>query len=308
MQIEEKKIQRTCISSPEYNSDSVMPPKTNHTKRFWKVFLARKVVVFSTAVLAAAFIVAAFAPLFAPYDPLAQNLSDTLKPPSPDHILGTDMLGRDVLSRIIYGTRVSLVVGFVSVAIAGSIGMMLGLISGVMGGWVDSIIMRCMDAMMSMPLIIMALFIGSAIGKGLGNVMLAVGVCLIPSYARLTRGQVMSVKQLDYVTAGIISGAGKLKNTWVHILPNCISPNIVLMTMNLGGAVLAEAALSFLGMGINPPMASWGAMVADGYNHLRTLPLLSIAPGIVIIAVVLAFNIVGDALRDTLDPRLRGTL
>lgn len=306
MQTETKLIQESIL--PADQEAAAAPLRSGTWKRFWRMMLSRKIVVLGMAVLAVAFLVAVFAPLIAPYDPAAQNLSISLKPPSSQHILGTDALGRDVLSRIFYGTRVSLAVGFVSVAIAGTVGMLLGLISGYAGGWVEAIIMRCMDVMMSIPLIILALFIGSVLGKGLGNVMLAVGIGMIPTYARLTRGQVKSIKQLDYVTAGTISGASKLKNAFVHILPNCISPNIVLMTMNLGAAILIEAALSFLGLGINPPMASWGAMVSDGYNHLRTLPVLSIAPGVVIMLVVLAFNIVGDALRDTLDPRLRGSL
>lgn len=306
MQTETKLIQESLI--PAVQEAAAVPPKTGEWKRFWKTMLSRKIVVLGMAVLVLAFLVAVFAPLIAPYDPTAQNLSSSLKPPSSLHLLGTDALGRDVLSRILYGTRVSLAVGFVSVAIAGSVGMLLGLVAGYIGGWVEAIIMRCMDVMMSIPLIILALFIGSVLGKGLGNVMLAVGIGLIPTYARLTRGQVKSIKQLDYVTAGTISGASRLKNAFVHILPNCISPNIVLMTMNLGAAILIEAALSFLGLGINPPMASWGAMVSDGYNHLRTLPVLSIAPGVVIMLIVLAFNVVGDALRDTLDPRLRGSL
>ncbi|MCY9693170.1 ABC transporter permease [Paenibacillus alginolyticus] len=265
MQIQVKQIQESIVQGEIVYS----PPKTNTLKRFWRTMLSRKIVVAGLAVLVLAFFVAIFAPFIAPYDPVAQNLSNSLKPPSSVHLLGTDKLGRDVLSRIIYGSRVSLAVGFVSVAIAGSVGMMLGLISGYIGGWVESIVMRCMDVMMSIPLIILALFIGSVLGKGLGNVMLAVGIGMIPTYARLTRGQVKSIKQLDYVTAGTLSGASKLKNAFVHILPNCISPNIVLMTMNLGAAILIEASLSFLGLGISPPMASWGAMVSDGYNHLR---------------------------------------
>lgn len=304
MQIEAKPIHNAA--APE--EAALSPPETKAYVRFWRTLLSRKIVVAGLAVLVLAVLAAIFAPLLAPYDPVAQNLSNSLQPPSSEHWLGTDKLGRDVLSRVIYGARVSLAVGFVSVAIAGSIGMLLGLIAGYAGGWIESVVMRCMDVMMSIPLIILALFIGSVLGKGLGNVMLAIGIGMIPTYARLTRGQVKSIKQLDYVTAGTLGGASKLKNAFVHILPNCISPNIVLMTMNLGSAILIEAALSFLGLGINPPMASWGAMVSDGYNHLRTLPLLSIAPGVVIMIVVLAFNIVGDALRDTLDPRLRGSL
>jgi peptide/nickel transport system permease protein len=223
-------------------------------------------------------------------------------------LLGTDALGRDMLSRIIYGAQVSLAVGLVSVVIAGSIGITLGMIAGYIGGLVDSIIMRIMDAMMSIPLIILAMFLGSVLGKGLGNIMLSVGSAMMPSYARLTRGQVMSVKQLDFITAGKIGGATKFKNMIKHVLPNTLSPSIVLMTMNLGGAILTEAALSFLGMGINPPTPSWGAMVSDGYRYLNTVPLISIAPGLFIMVTVWAFNVVGDALRDALDPRLRGVL
>jgi len=277
-------------------------------KRFLRVFLKRRVVVFCFSILTLIVLIAFLAPLFAPYEPNAQDLTKSYQEPSAEHLLGTDILGRDVLSRIIYGTRVSLSVGLVSVAIAGTLGMLLGLFAGVIGGWVDTVIMRVIDMMMSIPLIILALFIGSVLGKGLGNVMLAVGIAMIPSYARLTRGQVKSIKQLDYVVASTVSGSSRLKTIFVHILPNSLSPNIVLMTMNLGSAILIEAALSYLGLGINPPMASWGAMIADGYNKLRTLPLLSIAPGVAIMVTVLSFNIVGDALRDSLDPRLRGTL
>jgi peptide/nickel transport system permease protein len=282
--------------------------KKNNYKLFWKVFLSRKLVVTSFVLIIFFVLVAIFAPLMAPYDPNSQNLSDFLQQPSFKHLLGTDTMGRDTFSRMIFGSRISLLVGIVSVVIAGSIGIVLGLTAGVAGGWVDTVIMRIMDAMMSLPMIIMALFIGSVIGKGLGNVMLAVGISMVPSYARLTRGQVVSLKQLDFVTAGTIGGAGKVKNTLVHILPNCLSPIIVLMTMNLGFAILSEAALSFLAMGITPPTASWGAMVSDGYKFLSQYPVLSISPGICIILVVLAFNIVGDALRDALDPRLRGVL
>lgn len=286
----------------------VLTSKAISRRRFWKIFFKRKIVIASFAILVLSVLIAIFAPLVSPYDPNAQDLMNSLKPPMAKHLLGTDLLGRDTLSRLIYGTRVSLAVGFVSVAIAGSVGMLLGMVSGFVGGLVESIIMRCVDAMMSIPLIILALFIGSALGKGLGNVMLAVGIAMVPTYARLTRGQVKSIKQLDFVTAGTISGTSKFKNTLIHIFPNCISPNIVLMTMNLGGAILAEASLSFLGLGISPPTASWGAMVSDGYVYIRTLPILSLAPGVVIMIIVLTFNIVGDSLRDTLDPRLRGTL
>ena len=217
-------------------------------------------------------------------------------------------MGRDVLSRIIYGSQVSLVVGIASTLIAGGFGMLVGLVAGMGGRIVDAVLMRIMDAMMSVPMIILALFLGTIFGKGLGNICVAIGICMIPSYARVTRGQVLSVKEMDYVTAGVLCGASKIKNTLVHIFPNCVSANLVLMTMNLGSAILSEAALSFLGMGINHPTASWGGMVNDGYKYLSRDPIIAIAPGVCIMIVVLCFNMVGDALRDALDPKLRGTL
>lgn len=282
--------------------------KNDRKREFLRLFFSRKPVVFGSIIIALMVLIAVFAPLIAPFDPNAQDLLSALAKPSPKHLVGTDGLGRDLLSRLIFGARISLSVGFVSTVIAGSVGMLLGLISGYFGSWVDNIVMRIMDAMMSIPLIILALFLGSVLGKGLGNVMLSIGIVMIPSYARLTRGQVMSVKQLDFVTAGKIGGATRFINIFRHILPNSLSPNIVLMTMNLGMAILTEAALSFLGMGINPPTASWGAMVSEGYRYLNRVPILSIAPGIFVLVTVWAFNIVGDALRDSLDPRLRGAL
>ena len=276
-------------------------------KRFFRVLFARKLVVVCLGVLSVMVLSAIFAPIVAPFDPYHQDLMNSLQPVSSTHILGTDVLGRDVFSRIVFGTRVSISVGLVSVAIAGSAGMLLGAIAGMAGGVVDSIIMRVIDAMMSIPLIILAMFLGVVIGQGLINVMIAVGIAMMPSYARLIRGQVLTVKEMDYVTAGTICGASPLRNAVTHIVPNCISPCIVLMTMNLGGAILAEANLSFLGLGIAPPTPSWGAMVSEGNIFLNVNPVIAIAPGIFVLLIVLCSNIVGDAVRDALDPRLRGT-
>ncbi|MCL1996448.1 MAG: ABC transporter permease [Defluviitaleaceae bacterium] len=286
-------------------------PKKSKTvrklRRFFRVLFARKLVILCTVILVIMALAAVFASFVAPFNPYSQNLGNSLSPANSTNILGTDMLGRDVFSRIVYGTRVSFSVGIVSVAFSGLVGMVLGVVSGVAGGVVDSFIMRVMDAMLAIPLIILAMFLGAVFGQGLGNVMLAVGIAMIPSYARLTRGQVLTIREMDYVTAGTIFGASKLRNAVSHIVPNCIAPNIVLMTMNLGGAILAEANLSFLGLGINPPTASWGAMVSDGFMFLSMHPVIAIAPGIFILLIVLCFNIVGDAVRDALDPRLRGT-
>lgn len=279
-----------------------------NNSRIIRVLFARKSVVACLIILALLMLMAVFAPIVAPYDPNKQDLLNMLKGMSSEHIFGTDSMGRDVFSRIIYGGRVSFTVGLVSVVIAGGFGMLLGLIAGMAGGIIDAVIMRIMDAMMSVPMIILALFLGSIFGKGLGNICLAIGICMIPSYARVTRGQVLTVREMDYVTAGTLCGASKFRNAFVHFLPNCVSSNIVLMTMNLGNAILNEAALSFLGMGINPPTSSWGSMVNDGYKFMNSAPVIAIAPGIFIMIVVLCFNMVGDALRDALDPKLRGTL
>lgn len=287
--------------------EKILTPRQERRRQFIKAFFSRKPVYVGFAIIIIMIILGVASPLIAPYDPFTQDLRNSLQGPSAAHLLGTDSLGRDVLSRIIYGSRASLSVGLVSTAIAGCAGIALGLLSGYLGKIVDAVIMRIMDAMMSIPVIILALFLGAVLGKGLGNVMLCIGIVMIPSYARLTRGQVLAVKQLDYVTAGKIGGATRLKNAVKHILPNCLSPNLVLMTMNLGSAILTEASLSFLGMGINPPTPSWGAMVSDGYTYLSRNPVIAIAPGIFILITVWAFNVCGDALRDALDPKLRGS-
>lgn len=285
----------------------ILTPKQERRQQFIHAFFARKPVIVGFAIIVIMIGLALAAPLIAPYDPYKQDLLNALKNPSIQHLLGTDALGRDLLSRIIYGSRASLSVGLVSTAIAGGCGIALGLFSGYLGKAVDAVIMRITDAMMSIPVIILALFLGGVLGKGLGNIMLCIGIVMIPSYARLTRGQVLAVKQLDYVTAGKIGGATRLKNALKHILPNCLSPNLILMTMNLGSAILTEASLSFLGMGINPPTPSWGAMVSEGYKYLGNNPVLAIAPGLFIVITVWSFNVCGDALRDALDPKLRGS-
>lgn len=276
--------------------------------RVVRVMFGRKIIVFCAALLVIMILVAIFAPVVAPYDPNQDDLYNVLKGCSAEHLLGTDSNGRDVLSRIIYGARISFTVGVVAVLISSVIGMALGLLAGVAGGVVDAVIMRIMDAMMAVPMLILALFLGAILGQGLGNVCLAIGISMVPQYARITRGQVLSVRNADYVTAGTLCGASRVRNTLVHVFPNCLSPNIVTMTGSLGGAILAEANLSFLGMGIAPPTASWGAMVSGGYKYLSSQPVIAIAPGIAIIIVVLCFNMCGDALRDALDPKLRGTL
>ncbi len=301
----------TIIPSAPQTSTAFGDLQTPHTKswqRFLRVFLGRKVVIFGAVIIAILIFVALTADWITPYDPYQQNLRESLKPPSSAHWLGTDALGRDTLSRIIYGTRTSLAVGVNSVGLAALIGMTLGLLAGYLGGWISTLIMRCVDALMAIPPLMLALAIGAALGGGLNNVIISLGISLIPTYVRLMRGQVLAVKQSDYIKASEIIGSSDLRTMLAHVLPNCLSPLIVLITLNLGVAIIAEAGLSFVGLGITPPGAAWGSMVNDGYRYLLSNPILSFAPGFCVMLVVLAFNLVGDGLRDALDPRLRGTL
>jgi ABC-type dipeptide/oligopeptide/nickel transport system permease subunit len=277
-------------------------------KRFWKAFAGRKVVVFGAIVIVCLVCTAMFAPWLAPYGPYDSDLKKALQPPGRQHLLGTDALGRDTLSRIIYGSRTSLLVGIVAVGIASILGMTLGLVAGYFGGLAYAVIMRCVDALMAFPMILKAMFLAALLGGGMNNVMLALGISLISVYARLMCGQVLTVKQSDYVTAARVIGGSHLRIMLFHVLPNCFPPLIVLMTLQMGAAILAEAGLSFLGIGIEPPAAAWGSMVSEGYQHLLSHPILSFAPGLAVMTVVLAFNLAGDGLRDALDPRLRGTL
>jgi ABC-type dipeptide/oligopeptide/nickel transport system permease subunit len=283
-------------------------PHVKEFQRVTKVFFSRGLVIFGILIILATISVALFAPIIAPYNPYEQNLRQALLNPCMEHLLGTDRLGRDTLSRVIFGSRASLMVGIVAIAIAAFFGMSLGLIAGYFGGILNVTIMRFVDALMSFPMILLALCITTLLGGGLTGVVIALGIGLIPNYARLMCGQVLTVREKDYVTAAHAMGAGSWRIMLRHLMPNSFPPTIVLMTMMMGHTILAEAGLSFLGVGIEPPGAAWGAMVSEGYPYLLTNPILSVAPGFAIMLVVFAFNMVGDGLRDALDPRLRGAI
>jgi peptide/nickel transport system permease protein len=283
-------------------------PRISELQRLLRVFLGRPIVIFGLIVIVILLLTAAFAPLLAPYDPYEQDIASSLQHPSAAHLLGTDALGRDVLSRIIFGSRNSLMVGVIATGIAATLGMSVGLLAGYSGGWVHAILMRIVDALMTFPMILMALLVAALLGGGLKNVMIALGISLLPGYARLMCGQVLSIKENDYIIAERSLGAGHLRIMLAHLVPNSLPPLLILVTMQMGAAILAEAGLSFLGIGIEPPGAAWGTMINDGYMYLTTYPLLSFAPGVAIMLVVFSFNMIGDGLRDTLDPRLRGTL
>ncbi len=277
-------------------------------QRFWRVFLQRKIVIFGLVVFALLVIAAVFAPWLAPHDPYVGVFSDSLLQPNSTYWLGTDIQGRDTLSRLIYGSRTVLEVGFITVFAGAVIGFALGMIAGFFGGILGSVILRVMDAMMSFPMLILALLLASILGGGIQNVIIALSIASIPGNARVMNGLVLSIKENDYIMAERSMGSSSLRITLGHILPNALPPVIVLITLQLGSIIMAEAGLSFLGIGIQPPGAAWGAMVNDGYKYLNTNPVLSFAPGIAIMLVVFAFNMVGDGLRDALDPRLRGVI
>lgn len=283
-------------------------PRVSEWRHFYRVFFSRGLVIFGMVVIVILILTAIFAPLLAPFDPYKLGTGKILEQPSWDHPLGTDQLGRDTLSRVIFGTRISLLIGLSVVAIAGVIGMTLGLLAGYYPGWTNMVIMRFVDALMSFPMILLALVIAALLGGGTRNVILALTIGLIPIYARLMCGQVLSVQGNDYILAEKALGASNQRIMFRHVLANCFPPLIVMMTMVLGATILAEASLSFLGIGIQPPTPAWGSMVNDGRDYLLELPILSFAPGITIMLVVFAFNMVGDGLRDALDPRLRGVL
>ncbi len=274
-------------------------------RRFARVFFSRGVVVFGSVAIVVLVLAAVFASLIAPYDPYAQDLGAVLQDPSAAHWLGTDSLGRDTLSRVIHGARIALLIGVGTVALAASVGSVLGLIAAYFGGWVSTLIMRLTDAMMAIPALLLALVVSTLLGSGLNGVLIAVALALLPGYVRLMAGQVLAARQQEYVTAARSVGAGNVTLMFRHILPNCVSPLIVQVTLVIGLAILIEATLSFLGLGIKPPTAAWGSMVFDGYRYLALRPILSLGPGLAIMLVVFAFNMVGDGLRDALDPRLR---
>jgi peptide/nickel transport system permease protein len=284
------------------------PPRVSEWRRFRRVFFQRKLVVFGLVVLALLAFTAMFAPWLAPHDPYEGVLADQLLQPCRQYLLGTDFQGRDTLSRLIYGARTALLVGFVTVGIAASVGIALGLVAGHFGGILGMIIMRFMDALMGFPMLLLALVIAAVLGSGIHNVIIALSVAMTPGYARTMYGLTLSIRENDYILAQRAMGASSLRIVAGHILPNALPPMIVLVTLQLGTLILAEAGLSFLGIGIKPPGAAWGAMVQDGSRFLRSHPVISVAPGLAIMLVVFAFNMVGDGLRDALDPRLRGLL
>ena len=282
-------------------ADEMETPSRRALRRLFR----RKGAVAGLVVIAGFIAAAALAPWIAPYDPLATSWSLVRKPPSALHWFGTDDLGRDILSRVIYGARASLVAGAISVGIALGIGVPFGLMSGYRGGFVDALISRITDAMLACPFLILAIALAAFLGPSLGNAMIAIGISTTPIFVRLTRGQTMSVKVEDYIEAARAVGNPRWRIALFHILPNIMPALLVQATLSIAAAIIAEAALSFLGLGQQPPAPSWGSMLNSAQRFLTNAPWMAIWPGLAIFLVVLSLNLLGDGLRDALDPRQR---
>lgn len=250
-------------------------------------------------------IVALLAPLLAPYDPNQGNLRLRSDPPTAQHIFGNDDVGRDILSRVMYGSRIALIVGLGATSIAVTIGVLVGAMAGYFGGVVDFILSRLVDTLMAFPIMALLLTLSTVFGPSLRNVVLVIGLTFWASYARVIRAEVLSLRERDYVLAARASGAGSARIILRHIVPNAIAPVIILASLAIGSVIIFESALSFLGMGIARPTPSWGTMLSDGREHIRNYPHIVVAPGLAIAFTVLAFNLIGDGLRDALDPRER---
>jgi peptide/nickel transport system permease protein len=274
-------------------------------QEFWGHFLRNRLAVAGFGIVIGLLIVALLASFLAPQDPTLQSLPDKRAKPGGKFILGADEFGRDILSRLIYGTRAALLVGTVSIAIALLLGMILGTTSGFFGGMVDNLIMRILDILLAFPYLLLAIAVVSAIGPGILNTTIAVGIWAIPGFARIIRASVITIKKADYIQGARAIGASNTRIIFSHILPNFISPVIVYSTLYMANAILIEAALSFLGLGVQPPTPSWGLMVSSGRDFLLSAPHIATLPGIAIMITVLGFNLLGDGLRDSLDPKLR---
>lgn len=274
-------------------------------EKFIEIIKADKAASLGGIIIILAVTMAIFAPQIAPHDPYLVNLSMRLKPPSQLYLLGTDELGRDVLSRIIYGSRISLMIGIVPTLISMIIGTVMGLVSGYMGKKTDFIIMRLADVMLAFPSLLLAMVVMYTLGASLFNLFIALSIISWAGTARVVRSQTLSLKEKEFVEAANASGVKKGKIMFRHILPNCLPSLIVLFTLDIPGAILAEASLSFLGVGAKPPEASWGLMVSQGKQYLFSSPWMSITPGAAILIIVLAFNFLGDGLRDAIDPYMK---
>jgi peptide/nickel transport system permease protein len=304
------------VTSPSVATESVAlapprPLKKREGMVLLRRLLRRRTALFGMLVVAVVLLTAAFAPVIAPFDPLAQDISQRLREPAwqdaqgRTHLLGTDHLGRDILARIIYGSRIALLVGLAAVLISGVLGMAIGLISGYFGGRVDDFFMRLADVQLAFPFILLAIAVIGVLGPSLRNIIIVIGVSSWVVYARVVRGEVLSIRERDFVQAAIALGSRDTQVLIRHVLPNTFTPWLVVATLDMARVIVIESALSFLGLGVQPPTPTWGGMLADGRVYLSTAWWLATFPGLAILVTVLGINLFGDGLRDTLDPRLK---
>ncbi|HHZ01776.1 MAG TPA: ABC transporter permease [Tissierellia bacterium] len=280
--------------------------KERKSNNAWNKLKRNKTAMFGLVIICIMVFMVITADIISPYDPNALDLGNAYSKPGVNgHIFGTDEFGRDLLSRIIYGSRISILVAVGATLVAGAIGLVLGLISGYSGGIIDSILMRIMDGMMAFPFVLLAILLMTILGSGAVNVVLAIGIANVPIFARIVRGQVLVVKNEEYCNAVRVLGASNFRLLFGHILPNIISPVIVQATLSTAGSIISEAALSFLGLGISPPTASWGNILRGGKDYLNTAPHIAMISGFFILITVLGFNLLGDGIRDVLDPKMK---
>lgn len=272
---------------------------------FWKRFKRNKLAVLGGIIVLTLFITAIFAPLLSPYDPNSINVKHILEPPGRTHPLGTDDLGRDILSRMIWGARISLAVGFVAVGISTMVGILLGAVSGYYGGWTDRVLMRFVDIMLSIPTFFLLLAVIAFLEPSIWNIMIVIGLTSWMGVSRLVRAEVLSAREREFALAARAIGAGDLRMIFKHILPNSMAPVLVSAVLGVAGAILVESALSFLGIGVQPPTASWGNILTAGKDNIEIAWWLSVFPGLAILVTVLAYNLLGEGIRDSIDPRLK---
>jgi peptide/nickel transport system permease protein len=299
------------VSTPPVQAEAGAPLSAeSHSplRSLLSALVANRLALLGLIVLGLLVLAALFGDRLAPYPPNAVIVSDRLQGPSARHLFGTDELGRDVFSRVMVGARVSLQVGFIAVGISMTAGVLLGLIAGFYGGWIDDAIMRVTDMLFAFPAILLAIAILAVLGPGIANAMIAIGIVYTPIFARITRGSVLSVREQVYVRAARSLGASDFRLLRLHVLPNVLAPIIVQTSISLAFAILSEAALSFLGLGVQPPSPSWGRMLAEGRGFIETAWWMGVFPGLAIFVTVLSFNLVGDALRDALDPRQKSAI
>ena len=283
----------------------VRTKKQSQLLEIWRRLRKNKIATISLFVIVFVVLVALFAPILAPYSYEKQDVERPLDGPSMDHLLGTDRLGRDIFSRLLYGARQSLQMGFTAVLGAAVIGVFVGSIAGYYGGWMDNLIMRLLDIYQGIPMFLLCVCLAAVLGPSLQNAIIAIGIALVPGNARFMRACILTVREMEYIEAAKSINCSSARIIVSHIIPNAIPPMIVSVTMGLGFAVLTGAGLSFIGLGAQPPIAEWGAMISDARNYLRSQPQLALYPGLCIMISVLAFNLFGDGLRDALDPRLK---